>query len=279
MQSTPDDIGQLLKERREELGCSLEHAEESTRIRKSFLVCLEENRFADLPGQAYVTGFIRLYARYLGLDSAPLLSKLHDQHSFEDGEQSTVKLAHPQTKVLNRPTASTGRSRSLLSLAVIFAIAVACYILSSLLLGEDRHELAPDPPAMEQPAGTPPVPPEPQPRAESTNLSPLPSAPEQTLAPQTVIPEPDKEARRPFPAIPSNGASLRMLAVADGALVITVDTREPHQYTLHDGLDLTWNVKEKVEVKFAARDVARFWLNGEELDMTGLDSFQLQPAE
>ena len=279
MQSKLDDIGRQLKERREELGYTLDQAEEATRIRKSFLACLEENRFADLPGQAYVTGFVRLYARYLGLDSAPLLSTLRDQRRLEDSSQENVKLVCPQAEILNKTPASTGRYRSLLRLAIILAVGLACYLFFSSRAEEARHESVPPPPVIEQPAKTLLEPSEQQPRAEPTNLQPVPSAPERILSPQTVTPEPEKVVRRPFPTIPSNGASLRMLAVADGALVIKVDTREPHEYKLHDGLDLTWNIKQKVEVKFAASDVAHFWLNGEELDITGLDAFQLQSAE
>ncbi len=71
-----------------------------------------------------------------------------------------------------------------------------------------------------------------------------------------------------------------MLALAKGSLIINVDNRKPHQYELHDGLDITWRIKHKVSVEMNRVDVARFWLDGEELDAGGLDSFMLQaPSE
>jgi len=68
-----------------------------------------------------------------------------------------------------------------------------------------------------------------------------------------------------------------MLALADGSLIIKVDTRKPDQYDLHDGLDLTWKIKERVSVEFATSDVARFWLDGQEIDISGSKVFELQP--
>ena len=69
-----------------------------------------------------------------------------------------------------------------------------------------------------------------------------------------------------------------MLALADGSLIIKVDAGKPQQYELHDGLDLTWKVKQEVHVEFAVSDVARFWLNGQEIDVAGHKSFALKPA-
>jgi hypothetical protein len=66
--------------------------------------------------------------------------------------------------------------------------------------------------------------------------------------------------------------------LADSSLIIKVDTRKPQQYKLYDGLDLTWKIKQGVKVEFAASDVARFWLNGQEIELAGYKSFALQPA-
>jgi hypothetical protein len=81
-----------------------------------------------------------------------------------------------------------------------------------------------------------------------------------------------------MPVIPSDGASLRMLALADSSLIIEVDERKAEQYKLYDGLDLTWKIKQRVSVEFASSDVARFWLNGQEIDLAGEKSFALKPA-
>jgi hypothetical protein len=68
-----------------------------------------------------------------------------------------------------------------------------------------------------------------------------------------------------------------MLALADSSLIIKVDGR-PDQCKLYDGLDLTWQIRQRVNVECTASEVARFWLNGQEIDIVGYESFALQPA-
>ena len=67
-------LGDTLKERRNTLGISLEQAEESTKIRAKLLGALEEGSYDRLPNPGYVRGYISSYARYLELDTVPLLA-------------------------------------------------------------------------------------------------------------------------------------------------------------------------------------------------------------
>ncbi|MBI5956346.1 MAG: PASTA domain-containing protein [Chloroflexi bacterium] len=66
-------LGEILRQARQERGLSLAQAEEATRIRRKFLVALEEEDYATLPGSVYVKGFLRNYATYLGLDGEEVL--------------------------------------------------------------------------------------------------------------------------------------------------------------------------------------------------------------
>lgn len=60
--------GQILRAAREEKGWTLLEAEEITKIRTRYLQALEEEDYAVLPGAAYIKGFLRTYAKQLGLD-------------------------------------------------------------------------------------------------------------------------------------------------------------------------------------------------------------------
>ena len=66
-------IGELLRERREELGFDLDAIGEALRIKPAYLAALEQGRAQDLPGATYAIGFIRSYAELLGLDSDRVL--------------------------------------------------------------------------------------------------------------------------------------------------------------------------------------------------------------
>jgi cytoskeleton protein RodZ len=64
----PRPVGEMLRERREELHLNIDDIGEVLRIKPAFLAALEQSRPQDLPGPTYVIGFVRAYARHLGLD-------------------------------------------------------------------------------------------------------------------------------------------------------------------------------------------------------------------
>ncbi len=62
------EIGKYLKNRRIELGISLEEAELALKIRKKYLAAIEEGDESVLPGKTYFIGYLRNYANYLQID-------------------------------------------------------------------------------------------------------------------------------------------------------------------------------------------------------------------
>jgi hypothetical protein len=67
-------IGQSLREARLAQGLTLKAVEASTRIRAHYLQALEDERYDELPGEAYAMGFLRTYADHLGLDGQEYLA-------------------------------------------------------------------------------------------------------------------------------------------------------------------------------------------------------------
>jgi cytoskeleton protein RodZ len=63
------EIGSSLREARIRRGLELAQVDADTHIRTRYLQALEDDRFELLPGVAYVRGFLRTYADYLGLDA------------------------------------------------------------------------------------------------------------------------------------------------------------------------------------------------------------------
>src|SRR2546423_1908421 len=62
------EIGGSLREARLKRGLTPADVQKAIRIRDRYLQALEEERWEQLPGDAYVKGFLRTYADYLGLD-------------------------------------------------------------------------------------------------------------------------------------------------------------------------------------------------------------------
>lgn len=72
---TVQKLGRLLQETREAKDVGLEDAADATRIRVQFLELLEAGDFAAIPGgDVQIRGFLRIYARYLGLSSDDVLA-------------------------------------------------------------------------------------------------------------------------------------------------------------------------------------------------------------
>lgn len=65
-----ESYGALLKEARLAQGLDFETISRDTTITRKYLEALEEETSGVLPGEAYLVGFLRTYAEYLGLDSA-----------------------------------------------------------------------------------------------------------------------------------------------------------------------------------------------------------------
>ena len=272
------DVGTLLKEQREKLGYSLHDAAQHTRIRENFLESIESNRFSDLPGQVYVTGFIKVYASYLGVDSKPLLKQFEETRSNAGPSPVKFKSADKrQTLRVSKSSAGAGRSIFIFGFLAVLIISCALYFLSPMFQDENPVEATQIQAAPEQ---------EPVLRSDAVmgdaarqageleqGVAPLPEA-----EPIPVVAEPESPELEPLPAVSPDGSSLRMLALTEGSLIIYLDDRESSHYKLHDGLDLTWKVKKKVRVELAGPEMARFWLDGQELDLGELESFQLQPV-
>jgi len=63
-----ESIGEFFKQVRETKGLTLDDVALKTRIHPDFLIALEEGNFTKLPDQVFAKGFVRSYARSLGLD-------------------------------------------------------------------------------------------------------------------------------------------------------------------------------------------------------------------
>ncbi len=92
------EIGQILREAREDLKNSLEDAAKSLRIKKEYLMALEEGNFDSLPGTTYVSGFLKSYTQYLGLNIDQSLLRLVSSKDTAETPNETILRAIPDKK-------------------------------------------------------------------------------------------------------------------------------------------------------------------------------------
>ena len=84
-------LGTILKSARTKAEATIEEAEHKTKIRKNYLIALEEGNYDSLPSEAYNIGYIRIYAQFLKLDSEKII-RLYKE------ERSDVRLHIPKSK-------------------------------------------------------------------------------------------------------------------------------------------------------------------------------------
>lgn len=73
--------GEILKKRREELGQDLKKIAHTLKIRYDYLKAIEANSFEKIPAPVYAKAYIKQYAKYLGINSDPIIEKYIQQTS------------------------------------------------------------------------------------------------------------------------------------------------------------------------------------------------------
>lgn len=68
-------IGEMFREKRQEMNLSLKEVENATSIRMVYLQGIEEGEISQFPSPIYVLGFIRQYACFLGFDGDKLVAE------------------------------------------------------------------------------------------------------------------------------------------------------------------------------------------------------------
>ena len=89
------ELGQWLREAREARGLSLAEVEEAIRIRQRYLSALEADDWASLPNEAVGRGFLRNYARFLGLNAEELLARRQAEYASQELEPPTLPEPRP----------------------------------------------------------------------------------------------------------------------------------------------------------------------------------------
>lgn len=70
-------VGRLLRDQREARGLTTADIERRLRIRRQHIEAIEQGRFDQLPGAAYIPAFLRAYAAHMELDPEKVLTAYH----------------------------------------------------------------------------------------------------------------------------------------------------------------------------------------------------------
>ncbi|KHF38665.1 transcriptional regulator [Halalkalibacter okhensis] len=118
------ELGQHLKEVREEKQISLDDLQRTTKIQKRYLIAIEEGRFDTLPGIFYARAFVKTYAEAIGLDPDPLFDQYRHELPNPQREAVTLPSRTERSKPSSVPKKRAKKGSFLSALIAIVFIAI-----------------------------------------------------------------------------------------------------------------------------------------------------------
>lgn len=143
-----ENIGQKLKEKREENSLSIEEVAEDLKMRPTQITSIEEGRKEDFKDVFYLKYFIRDYAKYLGLDSDKILDEFNE-YLFDETSKipiDIIKQAQKEKKEITEELSSPYTSKEknkikipklIIGLIIIIVLIIVGYIIASNYKGND----------------------------------------------------------------------------------------------------------------------------------------------
>ncbi|MFQ6110856.1 MAG: RodZ domain-containing protein [Nitrospinota bacterium] len=120
------ELGAYLREGRLSRGVSLEAMADTTRIKLRYLEAIEEGDFGKLPADPIIKGFLRAYARHIGIDDDAVVERYIKLH----GEPS-IDVKSFGREVLEREEEGGGRLKVLLVIVSLFVVGAIFYFFQS----------------------------------------------------------------------------------------------------------------------------------------------------
>ncbi|ACD97305.1 helix-turn-helix domain-containing protein [Trichlorobacter lovleyi] len=242
--------GSILRRCREFNRISLEEAAEATKIGKNYLRALEENRPQDLPSPAYLKGFLRTYAAYLGLQAEELLQLAAQQPGT----------AHAEPLKSDQVVQTLGGFHW--QRLVLPAVLLTAVIVSAVFMVPSTPE-RPKPPAP-QPASAVPQPAIPAAAVQPVRSSTV-AATANTAAPQDAATEP---ALEPVAAPKArDGFMVRMKVNRNSSLSVIIDDAASQGYELTSGDLIEWKAARTIALDLSDAGSVDIELNGTPLKL------------
>jgi cytoskeletal protein RodZ len=203
-------LGERLRVAREARGLGLSEVSEQIRIRTVYLVALEEENWRAIGAPVYVRGFLRTYARFLGLDPEEVVAQF--------GEAVPADAA-PEPQYVLEP--ATRRSSAVTWIAACVAVLLVAFVAYNALTMQRQSAVVSD--IVPSNAPSPAVPGSPGPGA-SAKLAGV--------------------ARPPSPSpAPATKQSLALVLSAPSWLRVTVDGSVSMEGTFPAGTSKTFHGK------------------------------------
>lgn len=223
------------------MGVSLAEVEQATKVRHRYLVALEDEDFAALPETIYVVGFLKTFARYLGLDPEQAVQMFKEQSGRQE-----LPGVQPETRIVREAT----KRRGGLSPAGVSGVLMIAGIVLLLFYGYQQYM------QMQAAVQVPP--------SSPTVVAAAPSPSAATTAAPVVQPTGTPIAPQPTPSpTPVSGLTMELKIVGSDCWIrAVVDDQLVEQITLRPGERRTWQGQRYILLRMGNAAAADVTVNG-----------------
>jgi cytoskeletal protein RodZ len=284
-----ESVGEFFRQVRETKGLTVDEVASKTRIRSDFVKALEDGNFAKLPDQVFARGFVRSYARSLGLDEEDAIHRfIQSAGAFYEKQDERERLRVRQAEEERKRQAN----RKAVAVAIGIAVVTLIFLLSREQSNVLRRTSADLPPpkrsaaATKEPTeGVPATLPEPPPVAAKPTETPTavskPMAetarPAETTAPPATAVKPTETVSTVSPASdgPLGGISLEgggggadsqlvldLEATELSWVVVQIDNGSPQEALLRPGEKAHWKGQDQFILTLGNAGGVKAELNG-----------------
>ncbi|MCP4754019.1 MAG: hypothetical protein GY866_24305 [Proteobacteria bacterium] len=235
-------IGAILKKKREERSYTLEHIAEITKITLSSLRDIEEGNLEELPVLVFVQGFVRNYAKELGLESDWMIEALNQAYS---GDQQQSQESASREKDLESVPKSAGNKNTYIFVGAILCTALVVFFLYWNIRTSNKYS------------------------SITGKVETIQAVEPQTSSQEIVQKTPELELNnsidRPAPKTVISPLTLTLVALENEWIRLSIDDQEAFDLRIKKGKKYEWPAKEEYSLIMTTGNSALIHLNGEEI--------------
>ncbi len=241
-------IGTILKKSRESKGLTLQQIEDETNMRWKYLEALEEENYDVIPGQAYVRGFLRNYAAFLGIEPEEMLEIYRLETEINAPKEHEANPARKNQSKVNH----NGKQMpiTLLGIMLVGVIGVGSwFVWQNNLQPQSKSPVGQEKSITKPPAAEVPIA-KPKPANETPNTPTQP----QTQPPGAI----------------AQGVALKLTA-SNGQcwIAVVADGQKVYEGFINNGEVKAYNAKTKIAIRYGNAGVVDVQFQGKDLGKVG----------
>jgi cytoskeleton protein RodZ len=169
-------LGERFRAAREARGLTLSDVAEHIRIRSVYLAAIEDENWAAIGAPVYIRGFLRTYARFLGLDPEEVVADFNGQASAPSEPVTSPSGSSPKTSYLHDEQAPARALSPLIWIASLVAVVlIAIVVYNEAMLHARQTAALPSNSPLVSPAASAPALAAAQSSTPDGSATPLPS--------------------------------------------------------------------------------------------------------